>query len=824
MAGPIKKDTTFWGFKGINNSISPFQKQSKEAQIALNGFFNTYGTYSTYEKRKGRTRINSTALSGSVTNLFDYNAKGTRYYGSTDSNNFYYSVNLSTGAVAKVGQGLADYPSGVNYNDRLFITTKRDDDEVLNDCTALTNFTTNYAGALDVWAVSADVSAVRTTLVNNTSNDFQLNGLDFPLVNTCLEFDLYIKGIAGSDILDAYQINVRLTDSDSHLHYFEFNPNFSSNLIEGWNHFRVYPDILSGVAIDENTSIEEFRIIITTSSNKGDIMAISDIKTTPMNSALAFTDDNTAIHSIQGSGLPTNDITDLSIFDRRLWAISKNVLYYSNVNAGYDFTDTTTNFITLLCTSTTNSTIVTVSDTSLLLPGMTVSGFGINAVLHISTIDSIHQITLDGDVVQGHVSDLNFASVTSLVYSGSSSDPSKITLDNISYNSEEQLQVGWELSGPNVVAGTTIDTIVHYEDAGDIIRPSVNLTDTAPSSGIAYTFTEPDGAEVVLGAQDASNFQIEKNGGEGTALKTLGNTLFVFKENSIFKVYATNDITIPYRVVPVYTGGSEYLGVGCISKRTVKNINIGAIEGQENYGAQEYLVFESKYGIYVIGQYGGPIKLSNKVKETFNAIPENKRSIAFSLVHPEKNQYWFSYPDYTGFSQNTLVYGTTTKQWSKYNFTQRITASAIYVSETKTYVVLGDSLGFLYKHDYQTTDALADYRDQNADASYSAIDFQWQGVFNAYAGLGRSTELENTFVIAEKTATDCPITITVDNENGDSVSEDIATTGTTDWITKRVPTKLPGLFHRHKFSNAIDQQSAKIYLWSAYPFTQGGDM
>lgn len=308
---------------------------------------------------------------------------------------------------------------------------------------------------------------------------------------------------------------------------------------------------------------------------------------------------------------------------------------------------------------------------------------------------------------------------------------------------------------------------------------------------------------------DSSNFEIDDGDGDIiTALKPLGQQLIVFKKHSVHRIQYTGNDAIPYRRIGVYSGGASESSVGCVSKETVRHLVLESTE---------YLIFCSSQGLYSISELGNPVPIDNRIKEDLDAISEAYRKYSFAVVHPEKRQYWLAHTlGSVSYSDQQFVYGADTKAWSKYTFTG-ITSFATLVDSAKTYILMGDKNGFLYKHDYQTTTAANDWRDQGSDAEYSAINAYWQTHLQDFSLPARyKTAMELEIVADPYYAGDITWTVTNEESNTSTGVFNI-TPGTSlnAWEVHRVTTGLYGKYLQYKFSNANSAENMEIKLWSA---------
>lgn len=156
----------------------------------------------------------------------------------------------------------------------------------------------------------------------------------------------------------------------------------------------------------------------------------------------------------------------------------------------------------------------------------------------------------------------------------------------------------------------------------NIVFMANTITDTAGASDVQpsrlyfsnvldeTTWTSTDYIDV--GADDGS---------EITGLAVLLDTLYIFKENAIFRLSGTNrDDFVLSRMVN---------GVGCISGRSIQVIN-------------NRIIFQARDGIYV---YDGGInvkKISARIEDTLDDLDATKNEFSVSANFKKLNQYWLS--------------------------------------------------------------------------------------------------------------------------------------------------------------------------------------
>lgn len=161
---------------------------------------------------------------------------------------------------------------------------------------------------------------------------------------------------------------------------------------------------------------------------------------------------------------------------------------------------------------------------------------------------------------------------------------------------------------------------------------------------------------------DGENFPIDQSfvtesrlGGGNSGLKSLDNSLFIFKPRSI--ITCTGDLgTDQFQV-----DGLGDDGVGCIAHATIKEIN-------------GVLWFLGKQGIYTVNR-SGHVKMSEKIEPKFDEVYEEKRAIAHYWI--ERDMYFVHFPVFLedGSSEKymditnsfILVYDLYRESWFEWN-------------------------------------------------------------------------------------------------------------------------------------------------------------
>ena len=129
---------------------------------------------------------------------------------------------------------------------------------------------------------------------------------------------------------------------------------------------------------------------------------------------------------------------------------------------------------------------------------------------------------------------------------------------------------------------------------------------------------------------------------------------------------------------------------------------------------------------------------------------------------------------------------------------------------------MGDKNGFIYKHDYQTTDTANDWRDQDSAGNYSAIDAYWQSHYLDFQLAARfKTAMELEVMLDPYYAGDVTWTITNESTDSDTGTFDVtAGTSLSAWENHRVSIGLYGKHFSIKFRNNTSAENMEIKFWS----------
>jgi len=180
----------------------------------------------------------------------------------------------------------------------------------------------------------------------------------------------------------------------------------------------------------------------------------------------------------------------------------------------------------------------------------------------------------------------------------------------------------------------------------------------------------------------------QNDGQEIQGLKVLGDRLVVYKDRSIYNVFFTGDVDIPF-ILP--SGGKSNSQVGCAAPFSIQNVDNGQ-------------VFLSQDGFYFYDGFNS-FKLSDRITTTLDGMDDTKYPKAVSLVQKNKNRYLCALTT-SGSSENdkVVVWDYFNNAWSIYDGLDPSSMATFYVSGTEERPYWGDYSGFVYRSDVGTSD------------------------------------------------------------------------------------------------------------------------
>ena len=327
---------------------------------------------------------------------------------------------------------------------------------------------------------------------------------------------------------------------------------------------------------------------------------------------------------------------------------------------------------------------------------------------------------------------------------------------------------------------------------------------------------------------DGSDWNITGNnmtaGSEGgdacVAIETLGNKLIILKDGSIDQIKYSGSTLIPYIRQPIQSF------IGCVSKDSVKKVKMEFTQGEVTYSG-DYLVFLSHRGLEALREYASTISISDSVSSIFtNNSLEGLRN-SFGVFNSKRNRYILAYPEGNrDIADRQLVYHTDLNSSSQYGI-EGLTAACEVSGNISTFILFGDKDGFIHKYDYSTYDDESLYNDN--DEAYEAI---FETHFKPVNDMLTMAQLLYTNLITEEKYSSTPITIEVEDELGNKVTEVVDTVASTTslydsaiasnssgFATKnpfkviKAQTGIYAAMLKFKFTNSAKNKSMKIYSW-----------
>ena len=182
----------------------------------------------------------------------------------------------------------------------------------------------------------------------------------------------------------------------------------------------------------------------------------------------------------------------------------------------------------------------------------------------------------------------------------------------------------------------------------------------------------------------ANYLEVSKDDGqEITGIKVLSDRLVVYKTRSIYTVFYTGDIDIPF-ILP--GGGKTNSVVGCIAPFSIQEVDNGH-------------VFLSQDGLYFFDS-SNAYKLSYKLDTTFQGLNQTQVVKAVSMTQKKKNRYWLAVPNGSSNTNDTVII------WDWYNngfsIYKGMAPSAMftfYVGRVDERPYFADYYGFVYRGD-----------------------------------------------------------------------------------------------------------------------------
>lgn len=187
----------------------------------------------------------------------------------------------------------------------------------------------------------------------------------------------------------------------------------------------------------------------------------------------------------------------------------------------------------------------------------------------------------------------------------------------------------------------------------------------------------------------ANYLEVSKDDGQPiTGLRVLSDRLVVYKTRSIYTIFYTGDVDIPF-ILP--GGGKTNANVGCIAPFSIQEVDNGHV-----FLALDGLYFFDSSNVY---------KLSYRLDTTFAGLNQGGFNRVRSMTQKIKNRYWLAVSNGASSTNDTVII------WDWYNnafsLYSGINASAMrtfYVTSSEERPHFVDYAGYMYRADYGADD------------------------------------------------------------------------------------------------------------------------
>lgn len=253
----------------------------------------------------------------------------------------------------------------------------------------------------------------------------------------------------------------------------------------------------------------------------------------------------------------------------------------------------------------------------------------------------------------------------------------------------------WQWTGTGNAAAMTVPTgltVAKYVEvfSNYTFLGNVTVSGTAHPSRVYWSAIDS------VSSWNSADFRdVSKNDGQViTGLQTLGETLVIFKERSIWIALFTGDADIPFTF-------------------TKTRSNVGCIAGGSVTPAENGIIFQSCDGFYFFdGQ--SSFKISDRVTTTIDGFNANRFTNSVATYSDEKNLYIASFTTSGNSEHNrNLTWDSFNNAWSLYNGIAANTFARVFTSGEER-IYFGDYDGFVYR--------LFDGNNDNPSGVSTAID------------------------------------------------------------------------------------------------------
>ena len=187
----------------------------------------------------------------------------------------------------------------------------------------------------------------------------------------------------------------------------------------------------------------------------------------------------------------------------------------------------------------------------------------------------------------------------------------------------------------------------------------------------------------------ANYLEVSKDDGqEITGIRVLSDRLIVYKTRSIYTIFYTGDVDIPF-ILP--GGGKTNSPVGCIAPFSIQEVDNGH-------------VFLALDGLYFFDS-SNTYKLSYRLDATFAGLNQAGFNRVRSLTQKIKNRYWLAVSNGASNTNDmVIVWDWFNNAFSLYSGINASAMRTLYIASSEERPYFIDYLGYLYRADTGTDD------------------------------------------------------------------------------------------------------------------------
>ncbi len=175
------------------------------------------------------------------------------------------------------------------------------------------------------------------------------------------------------------------------------------------------------------------------------------------------------------------------------------------------------------------------------------------------------------------------------------------------------------------------------------------------------------------------------DGTEITGLVVLLDTLYIFKNDSIYRLSGTNR--------DEFSLARMVTDVGCISNGSIQVIN-------------NKIIFQARDGFYLYDGGINVVKISTKIEDTLDNLNSSRNGLSVSANFKRKEQYWVSVSSGASSQNDTiLIFDYFHNAWTRYDGIQSHSMAIVSDATDKEQLYTGDfDLGAIYLQDIGDND------------------------------------------------------------------------------------------------------------------------